>query len=295
MGELKTFSDEGKKSQASSQGLSYAIGYTCGFLIYLLTFIYGAMVMRGVSGGKNQPCSRSGYKFRKAFPVNDWKNSRHWGGRPDAVLTWIRIRYFTLYSGDQVFVPHEVLQGCLTIYNKPMPWAMHRWHNPAKLHVRFLRLNNPLRNTNWILIIGCYIFYFTGGYLFYASLICGCGISSKRGSRRKHSLFLLPITMPIIFSFIIMSIAIQDPGGSLAVWASMIPFQLANRDDGKDCLWRTDYGALLAAFAEHVSAGRRILIHYLDSRQKFTEPAFSCMVRSQRGRQCGSGRLKRKA
>jgi ABC-2 type transport system permease protein len=35
---------------------------------------------------------------------------------------------------------------------------------------------------------------------------------------------LLPITMPIIFSFLIMSIAIQDPGGSLAVWSSMIPF-----------------------------------------------------------------------
>src|SRR4029077_2093572 len=46
--ELQTFSDEGKKSQASSQGLSYGVGYTCGFLIYLLTFIYGAMVMRGV-------------------------------------------------------------------------------------------------------------------------------------------------------------------------------------------------------------------------------------------------------
>src|SRR5450432_2305022 len=52
MGELQTFSDEGKRSQQSSQGLSYAIGYTCGFLIYLLTFIYGAMVMRGVSEEK---------------------------------------------------------------------------------------------------------------------------------------------------------------------------------------------------------------------------------------------------
>ena len=35
---------------------------------------------------------------------------------------------------------------------------------------------------------------------------------------------LLPISMPIIFSFIIMSIAAQDPGGSLSVWASIIPF-----------------------------------------------------------------------
>jgi ABC-2 type transport system permease protein len=35
---------------------------------------------------------------------------------------------------------------------------------------------------------------------------------------------MMPITLPIIFSFIIMSIAVQDPGNKLAVWASIIPF-----------------------------------------------------------------------
>jgi ABC-2 type transport system permease protein len=35
---------------------------------------------------------------------------------------------------------------------------------------------------------------------------------------------MLPITMPIIFSFIIMSNAVQDPSTPIAVWASIIPF-----------------------------------------------------------------------
>jgi ABC-2 type transport system permease protein len=35
---------------------------------------------------------------------------------------------------------------------------------------------------------------------------------------------MLPITMPIIFSWIIMTIVVQDPGSSLAFWTSMIPF-----------------------------------------------------------------------
>jgi len=46
--ELASYEDSGKTAKASSQTLSYIIGYTSGLLIYILTFIYGAMVMRGV-------------------------------------------------------------------------------------------------------------------------------------------------------------------------------------------------------------------------------------------------------
>ena len=53
--------------------------------------------------------------------------------------------------------------------------------------------------------------------------VCGRGSVVNEDPQEAQSL-MLPITMPIIFSFIIMSIAIQDPGGPLAVWASMIPF-----------------------------------------------------------------------
>ena len=35
---------------------------------------------------------------------------------------------------------------------------------------------------------------------------------------------MLPITMPIIFSFIIMTNAVQDPSTPIATWASIIPF-----------------------------------------------------------------------
>jgi len=39
---------EGKNDSGQEAGLSYAIGYISGFLIYIVLFIYGAMVMRGV-------------------------------------------------------------------------------------------------------------------------------------------------------------------------------------------------------------------------------------------------------
>ena len=80
-----------------------------------------------------------------------------------------------------------------------------------------------LQTANWFLIIGSFVFYFTGGYLFYSSLFAAVGSVVNEDPQEAQSL-LLPISMPIIFSFIIMSIAVQDPGGSLAVWASLIPF-----------------------------------------------------------------------
>jgi ABC-2 type transport system permease protein len=72
------------------------------------------------------------------------------------------------------------------------------------------------------LLLSCFLFYFIGGYLFYSALFAAVGSAVNEDPQEAQSL-LLPITMPVIFSFIIMSIAIQDPGGKLAVWASIIP------------------------------------------------------------------------
>ncbi len=97
IGELQTFSDEGNKSQASSQGLSYAVGYVCGFLIYLLTFIYGAMVMRGVLEEKTSRVAEVIVSSVKPFPADAGKNHRHRSCWPDPVLLWIGIVLLLCY------------------------------------------------------------------------------------------------------------------------------------------------------------------------------------------------------
>ena len=85
-----------------------------------------------------------------------------------------------------------------------------------KMHHTFSPANCPV-------IIGCFIFYFLGGYLFYAALFAAVGSVVNEDPQDAQSL-MLPITMPIIFSFIIMSNAVQDPSTPIAVWASIIPF-----------------------------------------------------------------------
>ena len=75
----------------------------------------------------------------------------------------------------------------------------------------------------WGLIIFCFFFYFLGGYLFYAALFAAVGSVVNEDPQEAQSL-MLPITMPIIFSFLILSTSISHPNSPMAFWGSMIPF-----------------------------------------------------------------------
>ena len=74
-----------------------------------------------------------------------------------------------------------------------------------------------------LLILFCFLFYFIGGYLFYSALFAAIGSAVNEDVQEAQSL-MLPVTMPVIFSFFIMTIVMRDPGGQLGVWASIIPF-----------------------------------------------------------------------
>ena len=83
-------------------------------------------------------------------------------------------------------------------------------------------LVNGLNQINFPLIIGCFIFYFLGGYLLYSSLFAAVGSAVNEDPQDAQSL-MLPITMPIIFAMVIMTKAVNDPNSSLAVFGSLFP------------------------------------------------------------------------
>jgi ABC-2 type transport system permease protein len=218
---LETFSDEGKKSQASSQGLAYGVGYACGFLIYLLTFIYGAMVMRGVMEEKTSRIAEVIVSSVKPFQLMLGKIMGIGAVGLTQFLLWI-VFFFTLFMVAQAFIPHELMMEVKNMQSANAVGSpqLARGSEAAR---QIFELKQSIQHTNWPLIIGCFVFYFIGGYLFYASLFAAVGSVVNEDPQEAQSL-MLPITMPIIFSWIIMAMAIQDPAGPLAVWSSMIPF-----------------------------------------------------------------------
>ncbi len=219
--ELTPLVEHGNKAEESNQGLAYGIGYVSGILIYITMLIYGMMLLRGVMEEKTNRIAEVIISSVKPFQLMMGKIIGIGAVGITQFIIWI-VLIIGLSSAAQAFIPHDVMQQVQTLQqnNGAMPGG-------GMAHVsdsaQFLyNTKHTLSTANWTLIIGCFIFYFIGGYLFYAALFGAVG-SVVEDISNSQSL-TLPITMPIIFSFIIMTNAVQIPDSSIAVWASIIPF-----------------------------------------------------------------------
>ena len=79
-----------------------------------------------------------------------------------------------------------------------------------------------INSLNIPLILGCFLFYYLGGYLLYSALFGAVGAAVDNDADTQQ--FMLPITLPIIFSFVFAQFVLRDPDGTLAFWTSIIPF-----------------------------------------------------------------------
>ena len=72
------------------------------------------------------------------------------------------------------------------------------------------------------LILSCFVLYFIGGYLLYASLFAAFG--SAVDQQQDTSQFMGPIMFFMIFALYAGMFSMENPDGPLAWWCSMIPF-----------------------------------------------------------------------
>lgn len=83
-------------------------------------------------------------------------------------------------------------------------------------------MRTGLHSVPWGLIIGCFIFYFLGGFLLYASLFAAVG-SVVSDDQQEAQQMVFPIMMPIILGFVIMTKAISEPNSPLVIFGSLFP------------------------------------------------------------------------
>lgn len=74
----------------------------------------------------------------------------------------------------------------------------------------------------WVSLIFIFLFFFIGGYLLYGSLMAAVGAAVD--SETDTQQFMLPVTLPLIFAYMISLIGIQDPNSTIMQWCSQIPF-----------------------------------------------------------------------
>jgi ABC-2 type transport system permease protein len=215
--QLESYEDSGPTARVSSSTSSYVTGYASGILIYLLTFIYGAAVMRGVMEEKTNRIAEVMVSSVRPFELMMGKITGIGAVGITQFLLWV------ILLGGVGFVAQAVLSHDIWQHVEQARQAGPMGGPAIRAAPAGFDLSNALGNINLPLILFCFLFYFIGGYLFYSALFAAVGSAVNEDPQEAQSL-MLPITLPVVFSFVIMSVAVQDPGGPLAVWASIIPF-----------------------------------------------------------------------
>lgn len=207
----------GKSDSGIKAGISYGVGFISGIMIYMVLFIYGTMVMRGVMEEKVSRIAEVIVSSVKPFQLMMGKII----GIGAVGLTQFII-WGILIIGLQVLLPLIFPDLAQSMQSQAVQPGAVGAVSAAKQSGAMDGLMAGLSQINFPLIIGCFIFYFLGGYLLYSSLFAAVGSAVNEDPQDAQSL-LLPITMPIIFAFVILTKAVNDPNSPIAVFGSLFP------------------------------------------------------------------------
>jgi ABC-2 type transport system permease protein len=210
-------SASGQTENETKVGVSYAVGMISGFMIYIILFIYGTMVMRGVMEEKVSRIAEVIISSVKPFQLMMGKIIGIGAVGLIQFLIWI-VLVFGIQFAIALLFPSLVqsMQG------QPIQPAGMQAAQAVKDSGALSGAMSGLSTINFPLIIGCFIFYFIGGYLLYSSLFAAVGSAVNEDPQDAQSL-LLPITMPIVFAIVIMMKAVNDPNSGIAVFGSLFP------------------------------------------------------------------------
>jgi len=191
--------EENQQNKNANSKVSATIGYACGFLIYFILLIYGSQVMMGVMEEKTNRIAEVVISSVKPFQLMLGKIVGISLVALTQFLIWI-VCIFLVYSAGKLMGSDNAIASSIV----------------EGIQQSFESVNLPL-------ILGTFAFYFMGGFFFYSSLYAAIGSAINEDVREAQSLSF-PITLLIIFAIFMMTIAIQDPSGPIAVWGSIIPF-----------------------------------------------------------------------
>ncbi len=214
----------GEEKEGSAEIVSM-IGYISGFLMYMFIFMFGAQVMRGVMEEKTNRIVEVIISSVKPFQLMMGKVIGVALVGLTQFVIWI-VLIFGLYYGAQFVLADN---------DKAVPGITQNLMNPnesginmgntvdaTQLQKMLDEVTSKFETVNFPLIIVCFIFFFIGGYLLYASLYAAVGSAVDNETDTQQ--FMLPITIPIILGLLVMINAMQTPHSAISVAFSIIPF-----------------------------------------------------------------------
>ncbi len=196
------------------------LGMFGGILIYLFIFLFGAQVMRGVIEEKTNRIVEVIISSVKPFQLMMGKIIGIALVGLTQFLLWV-VLTGSIYSIFMATVVKDKFsaQNVETILKQsPDGTSVDDIDQIKETQEVIGRVNS----INWGLMIPAFLFYFLGGYLLYGALFAAIGGAVDSESDTQQ--FMLPVSAPLIFAFVMAQAVLNDPNGTMAKWLSIIPF-----------------------------------------------------------------------
>ena len=212
--------DPNDQSGASFSGklniiIGTGLGAFMGFLMYLVIFIYGSMVMRSVMEEKLSRIVEVMVSSVRPIYLMVGKLIGV-GGVGLTQLAFWAVLIPVLLTVVAAFLP-----GVDTT-------QMSNMENMTQVDPQSLdgfsgkQIINAIFSLKWWLILPVFILFFLGGYFIYSSLFAAMGSAINEDMGEGQQL-MLPIVIVVLIAFYMLFPVLTNPNGSLAVFASLFP------------------------------------------------------------------------
>ncbi len=212
--------DPGNPSGSAEAGklniiLGTALGGLMGFLMYLVIFIYGSMVMRSVMEEKLSRIVEVMVSSVRPIQLMMGKLIGVGGvGLTQLALWAILIPIFLTVAA--AFLPGAEMSQMNSMgqVTQVDPDSFNAFSGRQIIDAIF--------NLKWWLILPVFILFFLGGYFIYSSMFAAIGSAINEDMGEGQQL-MLPIVIIVLIAFYMLFPVLSNPNGSLAVFASLFP------------------------------------------------------------------------
>ena len=185
------------------------------FMMYMVIFVFGSMVMRSVMEEKINRIVEVIISSVKPFQLMLGK------------LLGVGLVGLTQLSIWIILIP-IIMTGVGMVFGGAVDANTAQLDQAAEMakdlgsEFSVANLIAEFKKFNWLLIIPSFVIFFLGGFFIYSSLYAAVGsmISEDMGEANQ---FMMPIMLPVILGIIMIPYVMSNPDGPLSVFASMFP------------------------------------------------------------------------
>ncbi|WP_109743669.1 ABC transporter permease [Arcicella aurantiaca] len=218
--ETYTLQEDGKEQSSNSIGAMILAG-VFGMILYISALLYGSQVMNGVIEEKSNRIIEVMISSVRPFQLMMGKIIGVGLVGITQFLLW-GILTFTASTATTKLMSGKIEEKVQTMQKTGKSQEeITKFKKDFKEKNPLSGISQTVENISLAKLIFCFLMFYIGGYMIYSSLFAAIGSAVENASEAQQ--FMFPVTIPIILSFVLGQVIIQEPDSQLAFWASMFP------------------------------------------------------------------------